>query len=102
MAINGKAIYDTQPWKRSEAKTSSGKEVRFTQKDKALYAIFLGKPGKTESIQDLTLDKGSKIRLLEGNRELKWKQKGTSLEIRFPQDFDGKHAVALEVSPSPK
>ncbi len=102
MAINGKAIYDTEPWKRSEAKTASGKEVRFTQKDKALYVIFLGKPGKNESIQELTLAKGSTIRLLEGGRELKWKQKGTTLEIRFPQDFDGKHAVALEVSPLPK
>jgi hypothetical protein len=40
MAVNGEAIYATHPWIRF--KNERGREVRYTQSDKALYAIVIG------------------------------------------------------------
>lgn len=40
MAVNGEAIYDTRPWARFE--NERGRELRYTQTDKALYAIVAG------------------------------------------------------------
>lgn len=98
MAINGDAIYDTTPWERSETKTKSGKEVRFTQKGDKLYVILLGKPDKKEVIQNLKLKKGQRIRMLGEDTVLKWRQDVKSTEITFPNGTEGKHAIALEVS----
>jgi alpha-L-fucosidase len=40
MAVNGEAIYGTSPWIRY--KNERGRAVRYTQTDKAVYAIVLG------------------------------------------------------------
>lgn len=40
MAINNEAIYGTRPWIRY--KNERGRELRYTQTDKALYAIVVG------------------------------------------------------------
>ncbi len=98
MAINGDAIYDTTPWEKSETKTASGKEVRFTQKEGKLYAILLGIPDKKESIQDLELKKSQQIRILGEDTALKWRKDGNTTEISFPIGTERKHAFALEIS----
>lgn len=99
---NGDAIYDTEPWIQSEEKTVSGKSLRYTQKEGKLFAIFMDLPGDKEIIPNLTLDKGSKVRLKGSIKELKWKQMGNSVEIRFPKNFKGNHALAVELSPLPR
>ncbi|MGN7515832.1 MAG: alpha-L-fucosidase [Allomuricauda sp.] len=101
LAINGDAIFDTEPWERSEAKTLSGKSLRYTQKEGKLYAIFMDLPDKKEIIPNLLLNKAAKVRQTSSATELKWKQIGNSLEIRFPKDHKGKHAIAIEITPSP-
>lgn len=98
MSVNGEGIYGTSPWERPETTTESGKEVRFTQKEGALYVFIFGSPDKKESIQDLTLSKGQKIDILGGSGNLKWNAKGTSTEIRFPKNGRTKYATVLKIS----
>ncbi len=40
MQINGEAIYNTRPWKRFS--NNSGRDLRYTESDDALYAIVTG------------------------------------------------------------
>ena len=102
MTLNGTAIYDTEPWIKSDGRTVSGKEVRYTKKSNKLYLVLLGVPAEKEVIPDLKLMKGSIVRLLNGNRTMKWNQVGTSLVLNFPNDIGDKHAVALEISLIPE
>ena len=44
LAVNGEAIYDSRPWKRAEGTTREGIPVRFTCRDRTLYATLLGTP----------------------------------------------------------
>jgi alpha-L-fucosidase len=41
LRINGEAIYGTTPWHVATTKTNDGRDVRFTAKDNAVYAIVL-------------------------------------------------------------
>jgi alpha-L-fucosidase len=55
MDVNGEAIRGTRPWTRTQATTSSGDDVRFTQAEGALYALVLADPaaGSTVTIPDV-------------------------------------------------
>jgi len=124
LKVNGKAIYETRPWKiygegpstRAAQKGQFGGEsdvqkqpftaqdVRFTQsKDgKALYAVVLEIPkdGKI-TIQSLAIPSeywpgniGS-VRLV-GRGKLKFRRDGTGLRVSLPENCDAKTALALE------
>lgn len=41
LSINGEAIYETRPWIVAAAKTSDGRDVRFTSRGSRIYAIAL-------------------------------------------------------------
>jgi alpha-L-fucosidase len=41
LRINGEAIYGTRPWRIAEAETKDGRQVRFTAKGSAVYALVL-------------------------------------------------------------
>ena len=98
MSKNGRAIYDTKPWHTFGGSTNSGKEYRFTRKEKSLYIILFEAPGKEEIFKDVVLEEESKIRLVTTNRTLRWEQKGPNVEIYFPTEMDGKHAYVIEIS----
>jgi hypothetical protein len=40
---NGEAIYATRPWSPAATTTTGGQQVRFTHKDRTVYAIVLGR-----------------------------------------------------------
>ena len=50
MAVNGEAIYNTRPWQRYG--NESGRTVRYTLGDDALYAIVPGVTGTSFNIED--------------------------------------------------
>jgi len=50
MAINGEALYAARPWTR--CKNLQGRELRYTQKDNALYAIVYGGVEAQFTIED--------------------------------------------------
>jgi hypothetical protein len=114
MAINNEAIYNTVRWKtpsqwgegRRDYKPSSPgedllltltvsprpgfavKECFFTYNadQNNLYVIVPKWPGDRKIlVKDLVLKAGTRVGLLDSNRELDWQQQGNDLLIRFPE-----------------
>ena len=121
LKINGDAIFGTRPWKihaegdeqklRTEGKHSSwtfencdGTDIRFTMREKYLYAILLGIPENgTVSIQSLGKssqsfpEKINNIRLLGFEDEVNWKQDDGALEVELPDIPNPEYALCLEI-----
>jgi alpha-L-fucosidase len=122
MDVNKEAIFGTRPWKtfgegpasdgapisaqgfnEGKGKPFTADDVRFTQKDGALYVIELGKPTKPLQIKSLGADAklldgqiGS-IKLLGSPEFVRWKQTAGSLEIEPPQKMQGDIAEVFKI-----
>ena len=114
LAVNGEAIYGTRAWTRSAQWTagrmpeqgfgefrvkydilrSAGqqpingiavKQVFFTKKPGALYAITPGWPGDTLVLKDLEPASTTVVTMLGVGAPLKWKKQGKDLVIETPR-----------------
>jgi alpha-L-fucosidase len=113
LTVNGEAIYGTRPW-RNPAQWTEGKkpeqgfgeyrvkydilelagqhprdghavkQVFFTKKPDALYAITPGWPGRTLVIKDARPSPGTAVTMLGVKGALKWKRQGPDLVIETP------------------
>ncbi len=98
-AINSEAVYDTRPWRTfgegetrvkidgfTEEKTDwSLSDVRFTQKDSAVYAFLLGaKGGETVALRSFAEDDIRSVELL-GYGPLEWKKDFGVLVAKLPE-----------------
>lgn len=122
MAQNGDAIYGTRPWKIygegpsadranpinaqgfNEGKVKmSSKDIRFTSKGKALYAILLGVPTENVLVKSLgrssSLLKGKikDVTMLGSTEKVVWKQKSEGLAIDIPAQFPNQVAIVYKV-----
>ena len=131
LAVNGEAIYGTRAWTRA-AQWSDGtkpeqgfgefrvkydilelagqqprdgkavKQVFFTRKPDALYAITPGWPGATLTLKDVRPASGSAVTMLGVATPLKWKQQGTNLVIETPKltvdQLPCKYAYAFKIA----
>ena len=117
MAVNGEAIYATRPWKLygEGAKTQKGsnfnegkvkytaKDVRFTTKNGALYAICLGVPAEAVRIRALgqaagLLDRPIRsIAVLGSHEAVQWKQEADALVIQPAAKWPCEHAVVFTI-----
>ncbi|MBK1877236.1 alpha-L-fucosidase [Pelagicoccus mobilis] len=112
LAINGEAIYGTKAWKKScqwtegkiqdaeRGEYKSGfdimqltvnpqegfatKEMWFTQKGDALYAICPVYPEDKMLIKGVKVAKDAEVSLLGLPGKLKWKQRGDAIEVEVP------------------
>jgi len=98
---NGEAIYVTRPWATAAATTTTGRQVRFTEKDGIVYAIVLS-DDLTDSvtIRDLTLHAGTRIGSLNGTTNLAWTQVADDVRITPPPRPPGHPAHVLTFTPS--
>jgi len=70
LAVNGEGIFGSRPWDRAKAE-SGATEVRFTQKDDALYVFFLkGGAGKSLLVPGVAGGPETKARILGNPLEL--------------------------------
>jgi alpha-L-fucosidase len=117
LEINGEAIYGTNPWVVSEEgptvmagtgafselgeKEYLPKDIRFTMKDDAIYAICLGEIGNEVVIysvaEKLYPGEIAGISLLGDGRDLKWKQEGPKLIVDTGGARRGKEANVLKI-----
>jgi alpha-L-fucosidase len=129
MDVNRECIFGTRPWKvfgegpasagaalnaqgfnEGRGKPFTAADVRFTQtkNGKTLYAIVLGAPTNSVSIQSLgksakLLDRNiSKIQLLGSKEKLPWKQGDEALVISAPKESPNNFAVVFRISLSGK
>ena len=124
LKLNGEAIYGTIPWTMyGEGPSLIGnpghhgqgykkaylmpkytvQDIRFTQKDKFLYAIVLDWPVQKLLIKSLgykkKLYKGEikSISLIGSDCVLSWEQGPYELRVQFPKQKVGKHAYVLKI-----
>jgi alpha-L-fucosidase len=118
LAVNGRAIYGTRPWKvfgegpteniggsfiDSKVKGFTAQDIRFTTRGDTLFAIVLVLPLSGESIRISNLGaaagNGSPVRvLLLGSAEkISWSQEAGALLIRAPRSFPSDHAAAFQI-----
>ncbi len=98
---NGDAIYGTHPWKRAEGTTNEAIDVRFTQKNSALFATLLGRPKSSSiTLKDVALQPASEVTLLGSKTPLKWSQRGNDLQVSLPETLPGEYAYVLKLKPS--
>ena len=101
---NGEAIFGTRPWRRfgegptkppagtlneQDAKPFTARDIRFTQKDGALYAIFLDWPEREAAIASLGANQLpdaviERVELL-GGPPLQFRRDGEALRVTLPR-----------------
>jgi alpha-L-fucosidase len=128
LSVNGEAIYGSTPWsiaeegpiklKNSEKREIqiflfkdkknskyTSKDIRFTSKGNALYAIALGWPEKELRIKKIKPKKGliykediKSITLLGNEGELSWEYGKKGLIIQMPANKPCKYAFTFKIS----
>ncbi len=102
LEVNGNAIFDTRPWKIAEDVTYEGVDVRYTQKENALYAILLAKPeGKSITLKNMSFKGKLTVMLLGEETPLETQKDGTTLVVKLPDDIPSTPAISLKISPLP-
>ncbi len=100
--VNGEAIFGTRPWKYAKENTTEGISVRFTQKNKILYVILMGKPETEEiTIENIKLKNISQINLLGNEETLSWRMQNSNLIITLPQKIEISSAISFKIKLNP-
>ena len=97
---NGEAIYGTRPWVRTGGITGEGRDVRYTSKKDAVFAILFGAP-KTRVVElDLRLDKGVQVALEGRSGALPWVETPAGIRVDLPIVPDERPAMSLRFTPA--
>lgn len=121
LEINGEAIYGTRPWEvygegptklkegPFEGFTDAGeytwKDIRYTQKGDAVYAIMLGWPGSDQEIQLQAFTQNginkarsiSDVSMLGSEEKIDWNLQKGRLMIKTPRHSPNKKAVVFKI-----
>ena len=94
-STNYRAKYDVEALTLHPAPGDARKEILFTRKGDALYAILPRYPEGELTVRDLQLGKGARVALL-GTRHasLSWRQQGSDVVISAPPLSDGELSFA--------
>jgi alpha-L-fucosidase len=102
IAVNGEAIYGSRPWRvygegptrpkagmqnEGDAGAFTARDIRFTTRDGALYALFLDRPQENATIEALATGKtpGAVERVtLLGGGPLRHRRDGAGLHVELP------------------
>ena len=117
LSVNGEAIYGTRPWRvYGEGPTKveggafhdtntgaySSKDIRFTTKGNAIYAIALGWPGDGKlTIKSLGTSSPAgavnvrNVQLLGSNTKVKWSRESSGLILNLPSQKTGQYAFCV-------
>jgi alpha-L-fucosidase len=117
MAVNAEAIHGTRPWKLfgegpteaaagafQESATYTARDIRFTTKGGALYAIALGEPSGTTEIAALAAGnpyerrRVVRVEMLGLRGPLKFRQGAGALSIDVPARPPTRHASVFKIS----
>ena len=116
--LNGEAVYGTRPWvtfgegptgipkafREHEQETFTARDVRYTQRDNALYATLMGWPEKEITLAALALGgpvataQITDVRMLGSGAPLTWSQNEAGLTVQMPPDRPCDHAYVLKMT----
>jgi alpha-L-fucosidase len=109
----GEAIYGTRPWSvagegptevaggmfgESKLKGFTPQDIRFTTKDRALYAITLGRPGETVTIASLAKHAVRRVEVVGHPSPLAFRQDARGLHVAVPAGASHDFGVALKIT----
>jgi alpha-L-fucosidase len=111
---NGEAIYGTRHWRsygegptrtpdgrfnEREQQPYTDRDVRFTTKGDALYAICLGWPEREWKIESLGSSAGkvAGVRMLGSSESISWSQSADGLTVKAPAVKPCDHAYTLKI-----
>ena len=118
LQVNGEAVYGTSHWQtfgEGETKVAAGhhtegdnkaftcRDIRFTKGDSALYAIFMGWPGKQMKIASLgaggpvSAESIDEVTMLGVPSTLEWSQDASGLTIAAPPEPPCEHAYTVRI-----
>ena len=117
LEINGEAIYGTTPWlaygtgptkveggshfnENNEARFTSH-DFRFTVKGNDLFAVCLGRPGDSVTIDTLKIlypEEIAGVTMLGSDQPLKWKIDEDGMTIETPEKVTGEYAFTFRIS----
>jgi alpha-L-fucosidase len=116
MPVNGEAIFGTRPWKiygegpskvtsganfNESALTYTARDIRFTTKGDALYALALGWPDDGRLVvKSLATPAGkiTNVNLLGNPGNLVWSQTDEGLVVTMPDKKPCEHVFALKIA----
>jgi alpha-L-fucosidase len=115
LKINGEAIYGTRPWVKfgeGPTQTAAGSftdkaeklaftaaDIRFTTKDRTLYAIALAWPQDRKLVvKSLAGQNVKRVELLGHKGRPRWEQTPEGLVVLLPEKSPSNFAVALKIS----
>jgi alpha-L-fucosidase len=119
MAVHSEAIHSTRPWEsfgegpsqikgRSFSKSMkyTADDIRFTTRDRTLYATFLTAPGSQVVIQSLNAQRQlwfgevQTVHMLGAREPLKWQRDATGMTIQLPGRRPADYGVVLKIEGS--
>lgn len=112
--VNGEAVYGSRPWTvygEGEGNAVKGKgkhslairpkEIRYTQKDDALYAFCLSKPPAGIFTFTATagweLDDVKSVTLLGSELAIPWTVASEGVQIHLPENISGEHSWVFKI-----
>jgi alpha-L-fucosidase len=123
LALNGEAIYGTRPWTvfgegptevaegeftDTHRSAFTSRDIRFTTKGDALYAICLARPTGSLTIRSLgagsgiTADRIVRVTMLGETGELPWSLDQRGLTLAVPPTISGAHAFTFKLELRPQ
>jgi alpha-L-fucosidase len=98
LAINGEAIYGTRPWTRFKDDGANGAEVRYTTKDRTLYATVVALPtDRVVALPDLPIKPASNVQLLGHDQPIEWAQAAERLIVHLPPQLSADDIPVLKI-----
>ena len=115
MKVNSEAIHGTRPWKVygegptevaagmfQEKADYTARDIRFTTKGDALYAITLGQPSGTTVITSLAAGnplarRVQRVRLLGHRAPINFRQMSNGLVLKIPDTLPTRHASVFKI-----
>jgi alpha-L-fucosidase len=96
LSVNGEAIYDTRPWNRAEGQISDGTKVRFTAKEKTVYAHIQKAPASNEiKLNQFNGEKFTQVSLLGASGKPKLIKDGENTVVLFDKPYKPGETIVL-------
>ncbi|MDE3247225.1 MAG: alpha-L-fucosidase [Bacteroidota bacterium] len=114
LKVNGEAIYGSRPWKKfgegptqvaggqfsdNKDKPFTAADVRFTTKDKVLYATTLDNPAQITIIKNLSQAEGKikSVDMLGSDQKVQWTQAKDGLRIQPSASYPAKWGTVYKI-----
>jgi alpha-L-fucosidase len=102
LEVHGDAVFATRPWRHAEAETGDGHPVRFTQRDRAVFATVLAPPRPGELTLPLELDADATVEQLGVTGTRPWRPCDAGVALTLSEPAAASPAHSFRIAPEPR